>query len=179
MARFQTCLAIVLGHEGGFVDHKNDRGGATNYGVADAADGKKDGLIDVDRDGVGDVAPRNLTLEQAEAIYLRDYWGPAQCARIPEPLDLLVFDASVNHGPGRAIKLLQQVLGVVDDGIIGSGTLAALREDIRAGSIADVCHAYLNNRRSFYDKIIARDPSQAVFAKGWGNRVDHLEQMVA
>ena len=32
-ARFQYCLTIVLGHEGGYVDHKNDRGGKTMKGV--------------------------------------------------------------------------------------------------------------------------------------------------
>ncbi|MGL5659905.1 MAG: glycosyl hydrolase 108 family protein [Aeromonas sp.] len=88
--------------EGGEVNHPADRGGHTKYGIADAADGKKDGMADLDRDGVPDIAIGDLT--------------PA--------LSIAVFDAAVHHGPKRAIQQLQQVLGVMADGRLGPGRLA-------------------------------------------------------
>ena len=33
MTRFDYCFDIVLGAEGGFVDHASDKGGRTNYGI--------------------------------------------------------------------------------------------------------------------------------------------------
>ncbi len=75
-ADFESALTVLLQHEGGFANHPADPGGATNFGVADAGDGKKDGLIDLDRDGVGDVRPKDLTREQAAEYYRRHYWLP-------------------------------------------------------------------------------------------------------
>lgn len=172
MSRFSQCLPVILKHEGGKVDHKNDRGGRTAYGITQKVYSdflKLRGSPDRD---VWDIHDSEI-----EAIY-SGYWKNCHCSYMPEPLDLLVFDAGVNHGPSRAIKMLQRVLGVDEDGICGKNTLAALHEDIVATSVESVCKRYLDERDAFFDRIIANDPSQSVFAKGWGNRVDHLRELV-
>jgi hypothetical protein len=73
---------------------------------------------------------KSLTLEQAQAIYKRDYWQQASCERMPPKIAIAVFDAAVHHGPKTAVKLLQRALKVADDGEYGRithGTLQSAR----------------------------------------------------
>ena len=53
---------------------------------------------------------------------------------MPPSLALLVFDAAVNCGVGRAARWLQGVLGVAQDGVLGDITLAALARRIERES---------------------------------------------
>ena len=172
MTRFQHALKVVLGHEGGYVNDKADRGGATNFGVTTSTYHAY--LLERNRP-LKPVA--EITQAEVEDIY-SNYWRDAHCSYLVEPLDLLVFDSAINHGPNRAIKLLQRALGVDEDGICGRNTLAALHEEVVAVGVESVCQQYLNEREAFYDRIIERDPTQAKFARGWGNRVEHLREMV-
>jgi len=173
MSRLNYCIKIVLGNEGGYVDHKNDRGGATNYGVTQKT---YDDFCKMT--GRHKKPVKSISMEEVELIY-STYWKDAHCSYMPEPLDCQIFDAAINHGPKRAIKILQRALGVADDGICGKQTLGAVHEEVVIGGIDSLCHQYLNERAAFYDQIIENDPSQAVFAKGWVNRVEHLREMVA
>ncbi len=68
-----------------------------------------------------------LTLDEAQAIYLRDYWQSASCERMPPKIAIAVFDAAVHHGPKTAIKLLQRALKVADDGEYGRITHGTLQ----------------------------------------------------
>jgi lysozyme family protein len=87
-----------------------------------------------------------------------------------------MFDASVNHGPGGAAKLLQRALNALGetlkvDGAIGGQTFAAIaRYETKA-----LAAQYLVERRALFHRIVARDASQGVFLKGWLNRVTDLE----
>lgn len=51
----------------------------------------------------------NITMEQADAIYERDYWRASGADKLPWPYSLLVFDTAVLHGVGTARKWLQEV----------------------------------------------------------------------
>lgn len=169
MNRFDYCLKFVLEREGGYSDHKNDNGGPTNHGITHKT-------YDQYRKNSGlHLRPVTfITSDEVTAIYRTMYWVPAKCGLLPDPLDLYVFDAAVNHGPGRAVKLLQRALGVADDGLLGPKTIGALHEEIQAGQLAELARNFLAIRQEFYDQIIDNDPSQKVFAKGWGNRLEHL-----
>ena len=81
-ARFNTCLAIVLGNEGGFSDHKADRGGTTNFGVTQKT---YDQWRRRQRLPLRPVT--EITQQEVESIY-HEYWVSAYCATTPEPLDL-------------------------------------------------------------------------------------------
>lgn len=111
MTSFDKAFEILIGHEGGYVNDANDRGGETRYGISKRAYPH----IDI----------ANLTLAQAKDIYRNDYWDKAKCSSLPPDLALLVFDAAVNNGASTAIRWLQQAAGVVSDGIIGPQTVAA------------------------------------------------------
>lgn len=170
MTRFQHCLRIVLKNEGGYVNHKADRGGATNMGITQRVYSdfcKVTGRPDKD--------VKNITMDEVEAIYA-GYWKDAHCSYLPEPLDLQMFDFAVNSGATRAKKMLQRVLGVDEDGVIGRQTLDALHEEVIAAGAESVANALLDERARFFDRIIERDPTQAAFAKGWMRRIDHMRE---
>jgi lysozyme family protein len=110
-AVFEKAFQHVLKVEGGLVNHPSDPGGLTKYGISQ----RSYPYLDI----------RNLTVDQARAIYLKDFWLAAQCDLMPRGIDVMLFDAAVNHGPETAKKLLQQAAGVKPDGNIGPITLSA------------------------------------------------------
>jgi lysozyme family protein len=163
---YEDCLKKILVYEGGYSNHPLDKGGETNLGITQH-------VYDRYRDGL--VLPRRSVkyIERSEisVIYWKGYWVPCKCGELPSPLDLIVFDCSVLHGPSKAIKILQKIVGVEVDGIIGSKTLEAIKA---IGSVKDVCSSYLEARENHFRDIVKRDPEQVVFLKGWLNRLSHL-----
>lgn len=125
-------LDFILGVEGGYSNDPRDAGGETKYGIADMADGRRDGMTDVDGDGRPDTRIAGLTLEQAQEIYARQYIAPFEA--LPWPVSLVVADAAVQHDPRDAAKMLQRAVNalagrqvVIVDGRVGPITLAAMR----------------------------------------------------
>lgn len=159
--RFGVCLAAVLKHEGGYVDHPSDPGGATNMGIT----------IGTLSEWLGRPATkdevRTLSPSIAAAIYHKRYWLPVRGDALGPGLDLAVFDYAVNSGPGRAVRELQAVLGVAQDGSLGPLTLAALATRRRHDVIAALCGrrmAFLRGLRTF-----------ETFGKGWQRRVAEVQ----
>ncbi len=171
--RFKQCLKVVLVAEGGYVNHKSDRGGATNFGITQHV---YDDFNKTRNQPTRDV--KFIHESEVETIYYTSYWLPAACDKLPEPLDLLVFDFAVNSGVGRASKMLQACVGVTQDGKIGKNTIAAVTNKIVLIGINKICFIYLEARKEFFNKIVERDASQKVFLKGWMNRIAHLEKGV-
>lgn len=106
---FERAVEIVLAEEGGYINDPNDPGGETRYGISKRAYPE----LDIAK----------LTVEQAKAIYRRDYWEPCKCDKLPWPLSLYVFDCAVNQGVVPAIKLLQRAVQTTQDGVLGQQTL--------------------------------------------------------
>lgn len=173
MTRFEQCLNYVLGIEGGYTNHNADRGGATNRGVTQSV--YDDWRISK---GFGRQPVSGISMDEVKAIYLSRYWLLGKCDRLPAPLDYIHFDGCVNHGVGQAAKFLQRALGVAADGAIGPVTLRAVEEEDKAGHTDTICQDILHQREEFYDKIADRDPTQAVFLKGWHNRVAEVRARV-
>ncbi|WQP10968.1 glycosyl hydrolase 108 family protein (plasmid) [Sinorhizobium meliloti] len=69
-----------------------------------------------------------MSREEAADIYRRSYWPQCGVDLLPPGLDYAVFDFGVNSGPARAVKTLQKVVGVREDGHVGEQTLAAVRK---------------------------------------------------
>ena len=114
----------VIGREGVYDDDPDDTGNWTGgkYHVGELK-GTKYGISAA---AYPELDIKNLTLEQAKAIYWQDYWVKACCEMLPAPLALCVFDAAVNQGVGRAIRCLQRAAGVNDDGKVGPHTRQAV-----------------------------------------------------
>jgi len=150
-ARFDWCVAKVIEDEGGsaLTDNPNDPGRLTRYGISARAH--------------PDVDIRNLTLEQAVAIYRRDYWDAARCDQLPQPFDYLVFDFAVNSGVRRAAAVLQRFCDVRIDGEIGTITINALWN--RHGP--NLVSKYLLARLRYLESL----PTYEQFGDGWTMRL--------
>lgn len=165
MAResYDRALSEVFKHEGGYVDHPKDPGGATNMGITFAVlkawRGKEITKQDV----------KNLTRAEAADIYRKNYWDKVRGDELPAGLDLAVFDFAVNSGPKRAAEFLQRLLGVTADGIIGPDTLAAVRA---IKDVALLVNMYMDRRESFL-KGLKTFPT---FGKGWMSRTKAVRQ---
>jgi Glycosyl hydrolase 108 len=130
---FATALAFTLWQEGvrealgdtGYVDHPDDPGGATNWGITQGAFDAWRRSRDEPRADV-----RELRRPEVDALYERNYWREVRAnlvAGAGRPhLALAVFDWGVNGGVVRARRYLQAALGVAIDGEIGPKTLAAV-----------------------------------------------------
>lgn len=109
--KFDTALKAILKFEGGYVNDAKDPGGETKYGISKRAYPNED--------------IKNLSLARAKEIYKADYWDVCRCDNLPDPLALFVFDCAVNQGTNTAIRMLQEVVGVKADGVIGQKTILA------------------------------------------------------
>lgn len=163
MSRFDACLPRILKHEGGYVDHPKDPGGATNKGVT----------LATYSDWLGRKATKDelkaIPANHVSAIYRDRYWKTAACDALPEGLDGVVFDLAVNSGPGRAKKMLQQAAGVEADGQVGPATLSAIKRLGAKVAITKLCAA----REAFYRGL----PTFATFGRGWLNRLDEVRRV--
>lgn len=154
---FEQSLKEVLKHEGGWSDHPKDPGGATNFGITIATFRKW-----IDKDATKDEL-RKITDDQVAHIYRKVYWNAVRGDELPSGLDYAVFDFGVNSGPSRAIKYLQAVLGVEQDGKIGPVTLQAVHK----ADVDDVIDALCDRRLAFLRAL----KTWPTFGKGWGSRV--------
>lgn len=158
---YKQSLALVLAHEGGYVNHPKDPGGATNKGVT-----KK--VYDAYRKvhGLPVQSVRYISDEEVGAIYNKQYWKLVRGDSLPAGLDYAVFDFAVNSGPSRAIKYLQRLVGVEDDAVIGNMTLAAVYEKAKANEETLIL-SYCANRMAFLKSL----DTFSTFGKGWTRRV--------
>jgi len=156
-ANFFKSLEMVLHHEGGFVDHPSDPGGATNKGITHKtyADFLGRPLEDVNE-------LKNIPEDHIQLIYKKDYWDKVKGDQLPSGLDFCVFDWAVNSGPGRAAKALQKAVMVSQDGVIGPMTLEAVKEYDTAGLIESIT----GYREEFYRNLSTFE----TFGKGWLRR---------
>jgi len=158
MSNFEESLKLVLVHEGGYVDHPRDPGGATNLGVTIAVfrsffgkDKTKDDL-------------QNIMSGELERVYREGYWDKCRCDELPAGVDYVVFDAAVNSGVSRSSKWLQGIVGATQDGVIGPNTIKKVIEYRKRISLIDkLCDIRL---------LFLKDLSNwRTFGKGWSNRV--------
>ena len=131
---FDKAINFVLTHEGGYSNDSLDLGGETNLGISKRAYPN----LDI----------KNLTVDDAKAIYKRDYWNALNCDLLPEKLDIVVFDCGVNQGIGKATELLNR------------------------------CNKDWKNllflRIQHYNNLVRRNPKQIKFLRGWINRILEL-----
>jgi len=146
---FDKCFELLMKHEGGYVFDKRDPGGETKYGISKRAYPNEN--------------IKNLTMDRAKKIYKKDYWDRCKCDLLPSKLALHIFDFAVNSGNIKAIKDLQKMVGVDDDGIIGPKTMEAIKKHSESNLIA----AYCNARVNFLQLLKTWD----VYKRGWVRRI--------
>ena len=123
MSNFATAIEKTLGHEGGYVNNPNDKGGETNWGIttkvakANGYEGKM----------------KELPLAYAKVIYKKEYWDKLKLDSVNnQVIAEIAFDIGVNAGIGTAAKMLQEMINfmttenIMVDGKIGPVTLGRL-----------------------------------------------------
>jgi lysozyme family protein len=149
MMDFDRSFEKLIGHEGGYVNHPSDPGGETNFGISKRSYPMED--------------IKAMTLDRAKDIYRHDFWAPAGCDAVPEPIKFDLFDMAVNSGVRQAIKTLQKAVGTKEDGLLGGLTLQA------ASSMSpDRVLMRFNACRLLFMTGLAGWPS---FGKGWARRI--------
>lgn len=179
MKSINEMIQDVLSREGGFVDHPDDKGGPTKYGITQKTLSRYYGRA-ATRSEV-----KNLSIDVAEDIFMKDYYYSPAIHTLPVVIQPFIFDSAVNHGPRRAIKFLQSVCNQAGydpplslDGAVGPNTRRATEWAV--DEMGDVLlEALIEERKNFYFVIVESRPSQKVFLKGWLNRVKEFKQEVA
>lgn len=145
---FEKALEFLFPSEGGYVNNKHDRGGPTNMGITQSTFNSYRKRKDLPYKDV-----KNITREEAKAIYYDDYWKVSGADKISDPnMAVAMFDTAVLHGPGTAKIFYNQSNGDLNK--------------------------FLEIRQKSYDKIVANDPEQKIFYNGWNNRVNNLRNSI-
>lgn len=112
MTSFEIVIERVFMDEGGYINDPKDPGGETNFGIS--------------KRSYPTIEIKNLTREQAAAIYKRDFWDPIQLDNAPFGIAEQLMDFAVNSGISTSVRALQRAVGVADDGVIGPHTTQAI-----------------------------------------------------
>ena len=160
-------VKLIKRYEGGWSvdprDKGNAGGGCTMSGVTLATFrsvyGQKKTCADL----------KKLTNAQWNFIFKSKYWNRWKADDIKNQsiANLLVDWLWVSGAWG--IKYPQRVLGVVDDGIVGAKTIAAINNYKNQEQLFNKLWA---KRKAHFEGIVAANPSQKVFLKGWLNRLN-------
>lgn len=150
---FDQIFDRCMGHEGGYVNHPDDPGGETNWGIT-IATARANGYTG---------PMRLMKREHAKEIYRKAFWERAKCSQYHSAIAFQLFDACINHGIGNAIRMLQRAVGVADDGAVGKITLGAINEK----SLDDVLVLFNAERLVFFAKL----KTFPTFGPGWIRRV--------
>jgi len=183
MAEFNQALRKVLRHEGvvfndagavlntGYVDHPDDPGGETNWGI----------IVDVAR-AFGYLGPmRALPYSIVQAIYRRNYWDEIQGDVIPDQeIAEELFDTGVNCGMGTAIRFLQRTLNVLNvkatkyadiavDGDFGEKSVAALKAalQVKPWYRTAILRTLDSLQCTYYITLAEKNEKFETFMPGW------------
>ncbi|MBK3745432.1 glycoside hydrolase family 108 protein [Paraburkholderia aspalathi] len=157
---FPRSMPYVFEEEGGYSDNPADPGGATNLGITintlSAWEGHR----------VTASAVKALTAQTANKIYQTEFWNKISADQLPAGVDYAIFDFAINSGPARAARVLQQVVGVHPDGVIGAQTIAA----VNRRSPASIINAVSDIRLSWLKTLTGA----RIFGTGWAARVERV-----
>lgn len=153
MSDFLLGVSYVLGNEGGFVEDPDDIGGATNMGItmAELAAYRGTGVT------VDDV--KNLTKDEAQAIYEKHYWEPLGCAGMPQAVAMAVMDTGVNQGVSNTQVHVQEALQQCGDPHPAPNLFLS---------------KFIPLVQNHYVWLIKQKPEQVKFLGGWLSRSQKL-----
>ena len=163
---FNLSFENVIGVEGGYTQDPKDTG---NWTGGREGVGKLSGTkYGVSAASYPSLDIKSITLDDAKAIYYRDYWQVINGDAFPFSISNALFDCAVNSGCSSATKLLQRSLGVVSDGKIGKQTIAAAQAKDQTELLID----FLTARAVFYARLAKFE----LYGKGWMKRLFIVHQ---
>ena len=153
MSNFKLALPKTLVWEGNdkITEDPDDAGGLTKYGIAKRSHPELD------------IA--NLTYEQAEAVYEKEYWlGTGSTVDNQRAAEAL-FDLCVNLGKVNGVRVAQRALGILVDGNLGPKSQAAINADPEK-----FINRVAIERIRWYSNLAGNKPSQVKYLRGWISR---------
>jgi hypothetical protein len=108
-----------------------------------------------------------------QSFYQAMFWNNWLAQLTSDDVAKRVFDFGVNAGLGTSVKTLQQAVnalgGTLDvDGGWGPKTLAATN----AADATALVQAFIRARAAHYQAIVAANPADGVYLKGWLTRAE-------
>lgn len=147
---FDHDIAQLLRDEGGYTPGlAADPGGETKYGIS--------------KRSYPNVDIKNLTVEQATAIYRRDFADAVHYDDLPPLVQFMALTFAVNSGPAVAIRKLQHAAGVADDGHWGPVTQRAIAMTPPMALVLRFVAECVDYRRKLSNFLM--------FASGWDARL--------
>lgn len=166
-ATLEATLDTIMESEGGFQQSKKDSGNyvngkliGTNRGITPIALANARG-VDPKTITVEDM--KNITDREARDIFVNEYYYRPKIDKLPMDIQDTVFDMQINAG-NNAIKILQRMVGVKADGVLGEETIKAVKD---AGITRN---DYTDERIKYYKSVAANNPDKREFLDGWLNR---------
>lgn len=165
MTLYSKLITFIKKFEGGFANDPVDLGGATNSGITLATFQHYYG-IDKDADDL-----RRMTETQWKHIFLDGFWEKCKCDSIVDlSVAYMLCDFAWHSGVKNAVKSVQGVVGVTQDGIMGPQTLKA----INAQNGEKLFYRFFKARQDFLYNLIKRRPSYKKYELGFMRRLFEL-----
>lgn len=171
--------------EGFWDDDPDDPGGATKYGIClRLLREQPDSVLKLVRlkQPIGKPDVKGLTKADSELLFNVLFWKPYRLDEAPKRIAIALHDYAVNCGGVTAVKALQRTYNklypdnqIEVDGKVGPKTLEAMKKMENTHDI----EAFLEERRQRYHNIVSNKPKMNKFLKGWLNRVNDLEKLLA
>lgn len=152
-----AAIGFVIDRCEGGASIVTDSGGLTRFGIS----ARSYPLLDI----------AHLTRAAAEDIYLADYWQPIRGDDLEPGLALLLLDAAVNQGVQTAVRYLQRILCVDDDGQMGAKTIGAARRYLPPSELRA---QYASMRIRAYYELTRTKPIYTRYLNGWIARVHRV-----
>lgn len=169
MANIKEFAPKLLVHEGGFVNHPKDPGGATMKGVTLKAYTdyrKRKGLLSTTVEDL-----KRISDDEWTDILKYGYWDKIKADDIKnQSIAEISVDWIYNSGPGM-VRNIQRILGITADGIAGPKTVEAINNSPQKELFDKIWKA----RKDWYDGIVKRAPDKGVFYRGWINRLNSFK----
>ena len=157
LERFERCLNVTLGFEGGYSKDPSDAGGATNLGIE-----FKEYNAWLKQHGKPAVSlndfQHSLKPVDVEPLYLENYWQQVTDGSLPAPVDMVAFDTAVLQGVGKAKRFLSETASINDPVVRAYDMLQRRADDFRS--------------------IVQNNPVDRKFLPGWLNRVSLLKTLI-
>lgn len=166
---FNEVFAIVIGKEEGSTlsldpkDPGNWTGGKVGVGEL------KGSKFGISAASFPHVDIPNLTYGMAMALAKQRYWDVYGCDQFDSRIGYLIFDAAYNGG--HPALWLQEAAGVKADGVIGAGTIAAVRKV----DPLKIVLGFMASRFQYWTECAAWPAEHT----GWVRRGATLQQIIA
>ena len=169
MANFDNAFKIILKHEGGFQKMPGDKGNWTGGKVgAGVLKGTKYGISAAQ---FPDLDIENLTIEDAEAIYKKEYWFYDGVDY--QDIANKMADLGVLFGPAPVIAVMQTTLQSTDESQPVTGTFGPVTQghvnEVDQGSLMRMFTA---NMVTHAFNVVTHNPGERQYLKGWVDRIN-------